>query len=64
MAQAYCFKCQARREMKAPEEYSMRNGHPAVRGRCSVCDTMMSRRGTLAQAQEHENPGEALSPPG
>jgi RNase P subunit RPR2 len=43
--QAYCFKCRAKREIKNPQNVTLKNGRPAVRGTCSVCGTKVFRIG-------------------
>jgi hypothetical protein len=39
MAEAYCVKCKTKREIKDPQEVTMKNGRPAIRGTCKVCGT-------------------------
>ncbi len=41
MAEAYCVKCKAKREMKDTVEVTMKNGRKAVKGTCSTCNTGM-----------------------
>lgn len=43
--EAYCVKCKAKRIMKDPEEVTMKNGKPAVKGTCPECSTSMFRIG-------------------
>lgn len=43
--QAYCFKCRAKREIKDPQQVTLKNGKLAVRGVCSVCGTKVFRIG-------------------
>ena len=43
--EAYCVKCKAKKEMKAPEESVMKNGKPATKGVCPTCGTKMFRIG-------------------
>ena len=43
--QAYCFKCRTKREMKDPQEVTLKNGRKAVRGTCPVCGTKMFKIG-------------------
>ncbi len=45
MAQAYCFKCRAKREIKNPQNVTLKNKRPAVRGVCPVCGTKVFRIG-------------------
>jgi hypothetical protein len=40
---AYCVKCKQKREMKDTEQVTMKNGRPALRGKCTVCGTGMYR---------------------
>ena len=37
MAEAYCVKCKAKREVKNPQNITMKNGKPALQGTCPVC---------------------------
>ncbi|MDR1412394.1 MAG: DUF5679 domain-containing protein [Actinomycetes bacterium] len=37
MAEAYCVKCKAKREIVDAREEMTKNGHPLLRGKCSVC---------------------------
>jgi hypothetical protein len=43
--QAYCVKCRAKREMKNPEQITMKNGRPATKGICPICGTKMFKIG-------------------
>lgn len=43
--QAYCFKCRMKREIRNPQNVTLKNGRPAVRGTCSVCGTKVFRIG-------------------
>jgi len=45
MAQAYCFKCRAKREIRNPQNVTLKNGRPAIRGTCPVCGTKVFRIG-------------------
>ena len=38
---AYCVKCRDKREMQNPRQITMKNGKPAVQGKCPVCGTGM-----------------------
>ena len=38
---AYCVKCREKRDMKDPERVTMKNGRPAMKGKCSKCGTGM-----------------------
>lgn len=37
MAEGYCFKCKAKREILGSVEERMKNGRMAVKGKCPVC---------------------------
>ena len=39
MSEYYCVKCKAKREMKDAERVTMKNGKPALKGKCAVCGT-------------------------
>jgi len=41
MAEGYCVKCKAKREMVDAEEVTMKNGRRAMKGKCSKCGTGM-----------------------
>jgi len=40
---AYCVKCKTKRTIKNPEESIMKNGRPAIRGFCPVCNSKVFR---------------------
>lgn len=35
----YCVKCRAKREIKDAQSITMKNGKPATKGVCPVCNT-------------------------
>ena len=37
----YCVKCRAKREMVDAAKVTMKNGRPAMKGKCSTCGTGM-----------------------
>ena len=37
----YCVKCKEKRKMKDTEKVQMKNGRPALKGCCEVCNTGM-----------------------
>jgi len=41
--EAYCVKCKAKREIKNPQEVTMKNGRRAMKGICPVCGTKLFR---------------------
>ena len=43
--QAYCLKCRTKREMRNPQQVTLKNGRPAKQGACPVCGTKMYRIG-------------------
>lgn len=45
MANGYCVKCKASREMVDPTPVSLKNGRPATSGKCPICGTKMFRIG-------------------
>ncbi len=45
MAEAYCVKCRAKREVQNPEQVTMKNGKKALRGTCPTCGTKVFRIG-------------------
>jgi len=45
MTTGYCMKCRTKREIKNPEEVTLKNGRPAVKGTCPECGTKMFRIG-------------------
>lgn len=46
MVEAYCVKCKAKKEMKNPEQVTMKNNKPATTGTCPDCGTKMFRIGS------------------
>ena len=45
MAEAYCVKCKAKREVKDAQQVTMKNGKTALKGTCPVCGTNMFKIG-------------------
>ena len=41
MAQGYCVKCKAKREMSEAVEVTMKNKRKAMKGKCPSCGTSM-----------------------
>ncbi len=37
----YCVKCKGKKEMKDAQQVKMKNGRPAVKGKCPDCGTGM-----------------------
>ncbi len=38
---AYCVKCKQKRDMKEGQRVMMKNGRPAMKGKCPVCGTTL-----------------------
>ena len=45
MASMYCVKCRAKRDDPSAEKVTMKNGKPALKGKCPVCGTGMYKIG-------------------
>ena len=45
MAEGYCVKCRAKKEMQNPQQITMKNGKPATTGTCPDCGTKMFKIG-------------------
>ncbi|HAM41822.1 MAG TPA: hypothetical protein DDX89_02910 [Candidatus Omnitrophica bacterium] len=43
LMEAYCVKCKAKKEMKDAQKVKMKNGRPAMKGRCPDCGTGLYR---------------------
>lgn len=41
--QAYCMKCKGSKEMKEEQKVELKNGRPAVQGKCVDCGTKMTK---------------------
>ena len=41
MAEGYCVKCKARKEIADAVEETMKNGRKAIKGKCPTCGTVM-----------------------
>jgi len=41
MAQGYCVKCKAKKEMKDAKEVTMKNKRKAMKSQCPTCGTNM-----------------------
>ncbi len=41
--EAYCVKCKAKKEMKEAKQVKMKNGRPAMKGKCPDCGTGLYR---------------------
>lgn len=45
MVKGYCVKCRQSREIKDAKAVKLKNGKPAMKGKCPVCGTTMMRIG-------------------
>ncbi|MFH1769995.1 MAG: DUF5679 domain-containing protein [archaeon] len=43
MAEGYCVKCKAKKEMASATQVTMKNGRKAMKGKCPSCGTGMYR---------------------
>jgi DNA polymerase II large subunit len=41
--EAYCVKCKTKRVMADAKQITMKNGRPAMQGKCPVCGTTLNR---------------------
>ncbi len=41
MAEGYCVKCKAKKEISNGIEETMKNGRKAIKGKCPTCGTVM-----------------------
>ena len=41
MAEGYCVKCKAKKEIAHGVEETMKNGRKAIKGKCPTCGTVM-----------------------
>jgi len=48
MTQGYCVKERKKVEIKDPEQITMKNGKPAIRGTCPDCGTKIFRIGKMS----------------
>jgi len=45
MVQMFCVKCRAKKEIKDTQKVTMKNGKPAMKGKCPDCGTGTFRIG-------------------
>jgi len=41
VVKGFCMKCKQKRKMVETEEVTMKNGRPALKGKCKFCGTKM-----------------------
>src|SRR5437879_10324864 len=58
MVQGYCVKCRAKREISNAVAVNLKNGKPAMKGKCPVCGTTIMRIGAAKWAA----PAHCLTP--
>ena len=64
MAEGYCVKCKAKKEIANAFEETMKNGRKAIKGKCPTCGVVMFKilGGKGALAAEPQNPAPAPAP--
>ena len=64
MAEGYCVKCKAKKEIADGVEEVMKNGRKAIKGKCPTCGTVMFKiLGGKAAAQSPSTPTTPSNPP-
>jgi uncharacterized Zn finger protein (UPF0148 family) len=60
MAEGYCVKCKAKKEIANGVEEVMKNGRKAIKGKCPTCGTVMFKilggKATVAPAPPASTP--------
>ena len=57
MAEGYCVKCKAKKEISEAVEETMKNGRKAIKGKCPTCGTVMFKiLGSKATSSETKPP--------
>lgn len=59
---AYCVKCKAKRPVEHPEPIYFSSGRPAIRGRCPVCGSTLTRLGKISAHSELPDPPSPKDP--
>jgi hypothetical protein len=49
--QGYCMKCREKREMKDPQQVTLKNGRAATQGTCATCGTKVTVMGGAKTAK-------------
>jgi uncharacterized Zn finger protein (UPF0148 family) len=64
MAEGYCVKCKARKEIADAVEETMKNGRRAIKGKCPTCGAVMFKilGGKVATATSPDNPAAPPTP--
>ena len=63
MAEGYCVKCKAKREIANAVEETMKNGRKAIKGKCPTCGTVMFKILGKAAATPTTTPVTPTTPP-
>ena len=64
MAEGYCVKCKAKKEISDGVEETMKNGRKAIKGKCPTCGTVMFKiLGKSAAAPAPSTPAPSNPPP-
>jgi uncharacterized Zn finger protein (UPF0148 family) len=62
MAEGYCVKCKAKKEISDGVEETMKNGRKAIKGKCPTCGTVMFKilgKSAIAPAPTNPTPPSA-----
>ncbi len=63
MAEGYCVKCKAKKEIADAVEETMKNGRKAIKGKCPTCGTVMFKiLGGKALTPASDNPAPPSTP--
>ena len=64
MAEGYCVKCKAKKEISDGVEETMKNGRKAIKGKCPTCGTVMFKiLGKSATTPAPSTPAPTNPPP-
>ena len=66
MAEGYCVKCKAKKEIADGVEETMKNGRKAIKGKCPTCGTVMFKilgKSSVTPAPAPAAPAAPANPP-
>jgi uncharacterized Zn finger protein (UPF0148 family) len=63
MAEGYCVKCKAKKEISDGVEETMKNGRKAIKGKCPTCGTVMFKILGKSAATPAPNTTNPTNPP-
>ena len=64
MAEGYCVKCKAKKEIANGVEETMKNGRKAIKGKCPTCGTVMFKiLGKASSTEPHKTEAKTTSAP-